>query len=47
MFDVKLKPVQLFNLERDLHEETNLLSLEPALVARLQAELVRIRGAGS
>lgn len=47
IFDGKLKPVQLFNLERDLHEENNLLALEPELVARLQAELVRIRAAKS
>ena len=45
IFDAKLKPVQLFNLERDLPEEQNVIAAEPELVARLQMELTRIRAA--
>jgi arylsulfatase A-like enzyme len=47
IFDAKMKPVQLFNLERDLAEETNLVAREPELVGRLAAELTRIRAARS
>jgi arylsulfatase A-like enzyme len=47
IFDAKEKPAQLFNLDRDPREATNLLAAEPSRVAELQAELVRIRAAKS
>lgn len=47
IFDAKEKPVQLFNLERDPHEATNLLATEAARVGELQAELARICAAKS
>ena len=40
--DAKVKPIQLYDLEHDLREETNLITREPAVVARLQAELRQI-----
>ncbi len=45
IFDAKMQPVQLYNLEHDLREETNLLAGEPAVVTRLQTELLQIRAA--
>jgi arylsulfatase A-like enzyme len=45
IFDAAQKPTQLYDLEHDLHEEKNLLGNEPAVVARLQAELAQIRAA--
>jgi arylsulfatase A-like enzyme len=47
VFDAQMKPVQLFHLERDLREEHNVLASEPDRVARLQAEIMQIRAAGS
>lgn len=47
LFDAQMKPVQLFHLERDLREEHNVLANEPDRVARLQAEIMQIRAAGS
>ena len=47
IFDAAQKPTQLYRLDQDLREETNLLTQEPALVARLTAELARIRAAKS
>lgn len=45
IFDVQMNPMQHFNLESDLREETNLIASEPAVVARLQAQLAQIRAA--
>lgn len=47
IFNAQLKPVQLFDLERDQREEHNVIATEPERVARLQAELARIRAAKS
>jgi arylsulfatase A len=41
--DAKLKPAQLFNLDRDPHENHNVLATEAELVGRLQSELAVIR----
>jgi hypothetical protein len=43
IFDAEKKPVQLFNLERDQREETNVTADDPEWVARRQAALWRIR----
>ena len=45
VFDASLKPTQLYDLEHDLFEEKNLIGNEPAVVARLQDELMQIRAA--
>jgi arylsulfatase A-like enzyme len=47
IFDAKEKPAQLFNLDRDPHEATNVLATEEQRVGELQAELARIRAAKS
>lgn len=45
-FDAKRQPAQLFDLGRDPREEKNLLAAEPERVARMAAELARIRAGG-
>lgn len=47
IFDAKNQPVQLFHLERDPHEATNVLAAEPQRVSDMQAELARLRAAPS
>lgn len=43
IFDADSKPVQLYDLERDLREETNVIKDHAELVGRLQQALQRIR----
>jgi arylsulfatase A len=47
IFDAKNQPVQLFHLERDPHEATNVLAAESQRVSDMQAELARLRAAPS
>ncbi len=45
IFNAQLKPVELYDLERDLREASNEIKKQPETVARLQQEFQRIHGA--